>query len=166
MAQQALRQLLDFEDVQIVEGMVCGLNLDQRLRFLLLVEDAFGTTQAASPSATEDSGAEQSDYTFLTDLEPVPLAEPKPVHCPSRPWRVPATNLFVPPLIVLSVIPGNPPPKPQGAAPRCSPSPPTSTLQFSPRRLVEAGGQQLPPTADAVVTVRPAHDQAIRGQAS
>ena len=60
----------------------------------------------------------------MTDLGPVPLAEPKPVDRFSRPQPLPATNLFVPPPIVLSmrviaVVPGTPPPKPQ--APQDSP---------------------------------------------
>ena len=65
MAQQALRQLLEFEDAPIVEGMVWGLNSEQRLRFLRLVEDAFGTTQAPSPSATAKTPGPSRASTLL-----------------------------------------------------------------------------------------------------
>ena len=77
--QQALHHLLTFEDPQVVEAMVWGLDSEQRLRFLRLVEDAFGMTQAEPPSASDDSEPEENEYTFVMSLDPRPLAEPQPV---------------------------------------------------------------------------------------
>ena len=96
MAREAIQALMAFDDDQIVQGLVWGMNSEQCLRFLRLTEDTFGlemlseteaeSLQVDEPGPATDvveqfveppAAAVETQPTLVTDLEVLPLPDPK-----------------------------------------------------------------------------------------
>ena len=153
-----------FDDQQIVEGPVWGMNSEQRLRFLRLTEDTFGL-EMRSETEAESSQADaprpamevveqfaetlaetvETQPTLVTDLETPPLPEPR-----LRPGcKVRTHTLMVLSSRVISVVPASPPPKPSGTVPaQSTPVRPTMPCKHPPvfASVASGGGGQMPPS--------------------
>ena len=146
MAREAIQALMAFDDDQIVEGLVWGMNSEQRLQFLRLTEDAFGlelpsetdvdSSPGDDPGPTDDGAGQTQDaaapvaaIAISSDMPQFP--EPRPAKRWQRPQ--PCSSTCVPPPIVLStraiaVVPASPPLKSSAAAATVTAAPVRATV--------------------------------------
>ena len=78
MAREATHALMAFEDDQIVEGLVWGMNSEQRLRFLRLTEDPFRLQMRSETEAESSPGHERPPMVLSTRVIAVVPASPPP----------------------------------------------------------------------------------------